>query len=149
MIKFSRLNNQQSCTSLNSSLALWHNIGFLHFNYFLIRKICTMKKILLAMMICVAALVASAQNSDTANRNSSPHKYYYYPSSNVYFDQVSAKYWYWDNSTSQWKTTTTAPVGVILQKKDRYALNYSGDAPWKNNAADMKKYKTKKDSTGK
>ena len=111
-----------------------------------------MKKILLALLVSGTTLVASAQNSDTTNRgsmtNSSSHKYYYYPSSNVYFDQANGTYWYWDNVTSQWKTTTTAPAGVILQKKDSHAINYSGDEPWKNNAEDMKRYKPEKDTTG-
>ena len=108
-----------------------------------------MKKILLGTLISITTLVTSAQVSDTANTKISSHKYYYYPKSNVYFDQVSGNYWFWDKTSSQWKMTTTTPSGVILLKDNRQPLSYRGDEPWKNNAADMKKYKVKKDPGGK
>jgi hypothetical protein len=71
-------------------------------------------------------------------------KYYYYPSSNLYFDEVSGNYWYWDNGTSAWSMTQTLPSTItVTDKALRYPLTYTGDDPWKYNADDVKKYKSK------
>jgi len=105
-----------------------------------------MKKILLGLLICGSMLSASAQVTDSTTVTTTTHKYYYYPSSNVYFDEGSGNYWYWDNSTSQWSMTQTLPTTITLEKS-RYAVDYKGNDPWKNNMADMKKYKVKNNGT--
>ena len=101
-----------------------------------------MKKALLLMLICGGMLSASAQT--TSVTDSTTHHYYYYPSSNVYFDQASGDYWYWDKGSSQWQMNHTLPSNITVTETDRYSIPYKGNDPWKNNAADIKKYKVKK-----
>jgi len=103
-----------------------------------------MKKILFLMLISGSMLTASAQVTDSTT--TTVHKYYYYPSSNVYFDEASGNYWYKDN-TSKWSETQTLPTTITVEKTPRYSLKYNGTEPWKNNAADIKKYKVKKNGT--
>jgi hypothetical protein len=108
-----------------------------------------MKKILLSMLICGSLLSASAQVTDTTTNTTvtTTHKYYYYPSSNIYYDNASGNYWYWDKSTSQWMMTQTLPSTITLEKTPQYPITYNGNDPWKNNMADMKKYKVRKNGT--
>jgi hypothetical protein len=101
-----------------------------------------MKKILLALFVFGTFLTASAQTTKTTTTTTTTHKYYYYPESNVYYDQASNSYWYYDEPTTQWTTVQTLP-STITVSKTRYPITYKGDDPWKNNAADMKKYKVK------
>jgi len=89
-------------------------------------------------------LSASAQVTDTVSTTTTVHKYYFYPSSNVYYDEATGSYWFWDKSSSQWVTAQTLPSAVPLIKTPQYSLNYNGIEPWKNNAVDLKKYKVKK-----
>ncbi len=114
-----------------------------------------MKKILLLTLICGGMLSASAQTTDSSNTSSNSttttttaHQYYYYPSANIYWDQASGNYWYLDNNSNQWQETQTLPSTVTLDNNaEKYAIDYNGTDPWKNNAEDIKKYKTKKTGT--
>jgi hypothetical protein len=106
-----------------------------------------MKKVLFLMLLVGVMVSASAQTTTTTTTTTT-HKYYYYPSSNVYYDQASGNYWYWDDSGSTWQMTQSLPSTITVTKTTkRYPVNYNGDDPWKNNAADMKKYKVKKNGT--
>lgn len=109
-----------------------------------------MKKILFLLLSCGFMLSAFAQVPDTANdamKDTSStiivHKYFYYPSSNVYFDEATGNYWYWDNSTSQWITTHELPSTITLVEP-KYPLDYTGNEPFQNNSSDLKKYKVTK-----
>ena len=94
--------------------------------------------------MCGAMFAASAQQTTTTTTTTTTHKYYYYPSSNVYYDEATGNYWYYDNSSSQWTMTQTLPSTVtVTTETKRYPVMYKGDDPWKNNIADMKKYKVK------
>ncbi|MDB5200495.1 MAG: hypothetical protein JWO92_2458 [Chitinophagaceae bacterium] len=101
-----------------------------------------MKKILFLLLICGSIFSASAQTTTTTTTTTT-HKYYYYPTSNVYFDELSGNYWYWDNTSSAWSMTQTLPATITVVETQRYPVTYTGDDPWKNNAADIKKYKSK------
>src|SRR5205814_1413556 len=89
---------------------------------------------------------ASAQTTTTRTTHIHRH-YYYYPSSNVYYDEASGNYWYWDNTTSQWNMTENLPATITVVKTERRPVIYNGDDPWRNNAADIKKYKVKRNGT--
>ncbi len=102
-----------------------------------------MKKILFLLLVCGSMLSATAQTTTTTTTTTT-HKYYYYPSSNVYFDESSGNYWYWDNTSSSWSMTQTLPSTITVMQTQRRPIMYKGDDPWKNNAADMRKYKSKK-----
>jgi hypothetical protein len=110
-----------------------------------------MKKIILSMLVCGALFSASAQTTTTSSTTTTTtsHKYYYYPSSNVYFDQTSGNYWYWDDASSQWSSAQNLPSTITVVQTDRHPISYRGDDPWKNNATDKQKYKTKKNGKGK
>ena len=101
------------------------------------------------MLICGAMFSASAQNDSTnsTSTNTTPtttmHKYFYYPSSNVYFDEASGNYWYWDNGTAKWLTVQTLPSTITVANTQRYPIDITGNDPWLNNASDLKKYKVK------
>lgn len=108
-----------------------------------------MKKILLAVLLCGTIASVSAQTTTTTTTTTTTHKYYYYPSSNVYYDEASGNYWYWDDASSQWSMTQTLPTTVTVVQTERHPIHYTGDDPWKNNAADKAKYKSKKNGKGK
>ena len=104
-----------------------------------------MKKILLALSVSVMSICAMAQTTEktTTTTTTTTHKYYYYPDANVYYDQSKKDYWY--NSGSDWTEVQALPSTVVIEKSaPRYMITYHGDDPWKNNALDLKKYKSKK-----
>ena len=71
------------------------------------------------------------------------HMYYYYPTSNVYYDDATQTYWYWENNSSSWSMTQTLPTTITIGQTQRYPITYTGADPWKNNATDKIKYKSK------
>lgn len=107
-----------------------------------------MKKILLSVLVCGSILSASAQEPTTQTTTTvttTAHKYFYYPASDVYFDQATSNYWYHEKGSSTWTVTQTLPSTIIVEKTSpQYPINYTGNDPWKNNMADVKKYKIKK-----
>lgn len=97
---------------------------------------------LFVLLISTLGLTAMAQN-ETMSTTTTTHRYYFYPSTNVYYDDVSGNYWYYDDPTTQWVVVKTLPSTITIAKAPRYHVTYNGDDPWKNNAADLKKYKVK------
>lgn len=79
---------------------LFNKIKFFH----LFKNIKThdMKKIFLSLLVCGSIFSAFAQvdsttkTTTTTTTTATPHKYSYYPSSDVYFDQSTGNYWYHD-----------------------------------------------------
>lgn len=109
-----------------------------------------MKKIfgILLSFIVIAPVSAQVTSSQTTPPKANPtftpgtHKFYYYPSTNVYFDEVNGNYWFKDNpSSATWKRTRTLPSTFKPGKGPKYKLNYKGIDPWKNNKEDIIKYK--------
>jgi hypothetical protein len=121
----------------------------------------TMKKILILLLVSGSVLTASAQveqstttttttTTPTANAAMQPghHEYYFYPSQNVYFDKSTGDYWYKESPTATtWTETTTLPSTITVENEKSYPIQYKGNDPWKNNTADLKKYKVKKNGT--
>jgi hypothetical protein len=104
-----------------------------------------MKKILFLLLLAGAVFSASAQTTTTTTRTTThKYRYYYYPASNIYYDEDSGNYWYWDNASSQWSLVQTLPSNMKVVQTQRYPVMYNGADPWKNNAADIKKFKVKK-----
>ena len=98
-----------------------------------------MKKIIFGLVFLFAIAGAtriSAQESQKVT-------YYYYPSSNVYYNVVGSDYWYYDEATSAWVEVKTLPATITLEKAPRYTVYYNGKDVWKDNATHMKKYKVK------
>lgn len=86
---------------------------------------------------------ASAQTDPTTS-NVEPHRYYYFPNSNVYYDPDAKFYWYYDESVTKWIKGQSLPGTVVVDKTPKYIVRYKGDDPWKNNEEDIKKFKVKK-----
>ena len=113
-----------------------------------------MKKIIL---LCLFAIVLGsalrAQDSTTSTTTTTTThkakqmKFYYYPSSNNYFDPSNNNYWYWDDASSQWSSGTKLPSTIHLVKTNKVMVYHSDPDVWKDNAAHLKKYKTKKNGT--
>jgi hypothetical protein len=110
-----------------------------------------MKKIFLSILICGSILSAAAQDSTvkttTTTTTTTPHKYSYYPSTNVYFDGSTGTYWYLENGADTWTKTQTLPATIVVENTPQIPLSYTGEEPWKDNAADIKKYKVKKNGS--
>ena len=112
-----------------------------------------MKKIILILIGVASYFPLSAQVTSsvttppTTNPTFKPgsHKYYYYPSTNVYLDEANGNYWYKEKPYSTtWKRTRTLPQNFKPGKGPRYKLDYKGIDPWKNNKEDILKYKVNK-----
>ena len=104
-----------------------------------------MKKILFLLLLAGTMLSVSAQTTTTTTRTTThKYRYYYFPAQNIYYDEDSGNYWYWDNANSQWSMVQNLPSNITVVKTQRYPVLYNGNDPWMNNAADIKKYKVKK-----
>ena len=80
-----------------------------------------------------------------ATVKSDQHEYYFYPSTNVYYDKANGNYWYKESpSSTNWTQTTTLPSTYSIEKEKSYPIQYEGNDPWKNNAADLKNYNNNK-----
>ena len=102
-----------------------------------------MKKILLGLMFLFAvgtAIKATAQETQRV-------RFYYYPSSNIYYNISTGEYWYYDNGTTNWVEVKTLPTTITVTKTPRYTVYYNGPEVWKDNAVHQKKYKSKKGVT--
>jgi hypothetical protein len=106
-----------------------------------------MKKILLGLLLCGGILTATAQQNTTTTTTTTTHKYFYDPSSNVYFDEATGTYWYQDKGATTWTKTQTLPSTVTVVKTEEHPITYTGSDPWQNNSSDIKKYKIKKNGT--
>jgi hypothetical protein len=112
-----------------------------------------MKKIIVAMTILFAAGIstgASAQQTQQTQQTqpaqtSQTIKYYYYPSSNVYYNESTGEYLYYNDADASWTTVKTLPSTIVLEQTPRYEIQYNGTDVWKDNAEHIKKYKVKKD----
>jgi hypothetical protein len=74
-------------------------------------------------------------------------KFYYYPSSNIYYNVTAGEYWYYDDVSATWTQVKTLPESITLTKAPVYTVYYNGEEVWKENAAHMKKYKVKNNGT--
>ena len=110
-----------------------------------------MKKIFLGVLICGSALTTFAQDSTTqtvtTTTTTTGHKYVYYPEQNVYYDQASKTYWYQDKGGENWTKAQALPPTIVVDKAGQQEIMIEGTNPWANNAADIKKYKVKKDGS--
>ena len=65
-------------------------------------------------------------------------KFYYYPSSNIYYDVSKKKYIYPANGT--WNTVTVLPAKVRVGPAPRVVVYHSSPQVWASNADHVKKY---------
>ena len=69
--------------------------------------------------------------------------YYYYPSSNVYYNISTGDYWYYNPGSTAWITVRSLPSGITITRTPRYIVYYNGKDVWKDNASHKTKYKNK------
>lgn len=99
-----------------------------------------MKKVILGLMLLFAVGMATKVSAQDTQKVT----YYYYPSSNVYYNVSSGEYWYYDDGTTNWTLVKALPATITLGKTPRYTVYYDGADVWKDNAAHKQKYKVKK-----
>jgi len=105
-----------------------------------------MKKIILAFALLFGfsgVVHLSAQQADQKVT------FYFYPSSNVYYNAASDEWVYYDEPTTKWITVKTLPSTVTIVKEPVDTIYYQGNDVWKDNAEHQRKYKGKKDETKK
>ncbi len=105
-----------------------------------------MKKIMLGLMFLftMSATIKAAAQQETQQQRV---RFYYYPSSNVYYNVSTGEYWYYDNGTTNWVDVKTLPTTIVVEKTPRYTVYYNGPDVWKDNTVHQKKYKSKKGTT--
>ena len=95
-----------------------------------------MKKIIvmLAVLFAIGVKEASAQRIS----------FYYYPSSNVYFNISTGNYIYYDPGVTTWVTVQRLPATIVVTRTPRYIVYYNGPEVWRDNGLHKGKYKAKK-----
>jgi len=98
-----------------------------------------MKKLILGIILLFAIAGASKISAQATQKVT----FYYYPSSNVYYNVVASDYWYYDDAISTWVEVKALPPTITLEKNPRYTVHYNGKDVWKENAEHVKRYKVK------
>ena len=88
-------------------------------------------------LICCILLAFSLISFQQANAQKS--KFYYYPSSNVYYDVVNKHYIYPNNGN--WQTVRVLPSGIRVSNTPRYVVYNTNRNIWVNNSVHVTKYK--------
>ena len=90
-----------------------------------------MKKIVVLLSVIIIAFSGNAQTKNT--------KFYYYPSSNVYYNTASGKYIY--NNSGTWTTVKTLPSNFAIARTPRVIVYNTNPRVWENNSVHQTKYK--------
>lgn len=93
-----------------------------------------MKKIVFFLLMIALAFSGEAQTTKT--------KFYYYPSSNVYYNTASGKYIY--NNSGTWTTVNTLPSTIAIAKTPRVIVYTANPRVWESNSKHQAKYKAVK-----
>src|SRR5436190_11728815 len=111
------------------------------------KMISIMKKIVFALVLVFAlgtAFRASAQQ-EQQKQDQQKVTFYFYPSSNIYYNVSTGEYLYFDESSTKWITVKALPTTITVVKMPVDTVYYNGPDVWKDNAEHQKKYKEKKD----
>ncbi len=101
-----------------------------------------MKRIILALALLFALGTTTKLTAQEVRT-----RFYYYPSSNVYYNPATTQYWYYDDVSTTWTEVKTLPTTITITKTPRYTVYYNGEDVWKDNTAHMQKYKAKRNGT--
>lgn len=93
-----------------------------------------MKRIAVLLLVIAFVFSANAQTKKT--------KFYYYPSSNVYYNTASGKYSY--NNSGKWTTVATLPSNISVAHTPRVIVYNATARVWENNSNHQAKYKAAK-----
>ena len=108
-----------------------------------------MKKLIasVAFVLTLGLVQTQAQsaNSPTQSTDTTRMKYEYYPDANIYYNDVSRNYWYYDSASSQWQSAAQLPSSYsINERSKKNSFYYNGGDVWKDNAKHVKTYGNKK-----
>ena len=100
-------------------------------------KMISMKKI---TAVLVSLILTTAFICNTAKAQPPRHKFYYYPSHNVYFDPT-ARLYYYDNH-GVWSGVTVLPGGFsVTVGSPRVMVYHNGPEVWFDNSRHRSKYR--------
>jgi hypothetical protein len=102
-----------------------------------------MKKIILGLALAFLMACSINASAQTTHRV----RFYYYPSSNVYYNVSAGDYWYYDDGTTNWVEAKTLPTTITVVKSPHYTVYYKDHDVWRDNATHQQKYKVKKNGT--
>ena len=94
-----------------------------------------MKKIIFFLVLAIGIQAAGSLHAQRV-------KYYYYPSSNVYYNPGTGQYVYYENNT--WTPVKTLPTTIRVTHTPRYVVYHNGPDVWMDNPVHVKKYKVVK-----
>jgi hypothetical protein len=106
-----------------------------------------MKRIILALAVLFALATSTKVSAQAPVTKETRITFYYYPSSNIYYNPANSEYWYYDDVSTTWTQVKELPTTIVLTKTPRYTVYYNGEDVWKDNTVHMKKYKGKKGET--
>ncbi|CAN5174578.1 hypothetical protein BH09BAC2_BH09BAC2_23850 [soil metagenome] len=113
------------------------------------RQTIIMKKILFGIgLVLVAGTVSPVMAQDStsqAGHTNMKVKYYFYPAQNVYHNEATGDYWYYDTRATSWKIIRTLPSTYSLNNTEREVVYYNGTDVWRKNELHIKKFKMKND----
>ena len=101
-----------------------------------------------ALMVGGSILMSApsfAQSTKDQTQQQQGIKFYYYPSSNVYYNTSTSEYEYYDEGSSTWVTVKELPSTITLVKTPVYTVYHNDAEVWKDNAEHLKKYKVNKE----
>lgn len=106
-----------------------------------------MKKVIavLLLVFCLGnysqAQTDSTVTTTTTTKTTTSTKYFYYPEANVYFNETTNSYTYYDPLTSTWISNTKLPgTFSVNDKSERNLIVYNGKEIWKDNAKHKKEF---------
>ena len=107
-----------------------------------------MKKMIVSLTLILIFSAGRIQAQDDPNKSTTTTttttKYYYYPSQNVYYNEATQEYSYYDKPSLKWTTVKTLPSTYTTDNADRVELSYNGADIWKDNSTHITKYKKKR-----
>ncbi len=108
-----------------------------------------MKKSVIILILAIGFTCQSQAQTDTTKMNNknttktSPGatKYFYYPEANIYQNEATGTYSYFDVATSTWVTNPQLPSSYSVNKNSsKTEITYNGADVWTDNVAHQKKY---------
>jgi hypothetical protein len=104
-----------------------------------------MKTIILALvLVCAVSTQSSAQVKVETTPAAKDVKFWYYPTQNIYFNETTGEYWYYDEPTVKWVEVKTLPSTItVLDADTKYEVYYKDEEVWRMNQAHKSKYKVK------
>ncbi|MES2431160.1 MAG: hypothetical protein V4556_09490 [Bacteroidota bacterium] len=101
-----------------------------------------MKKIILSVLLTLT--ICTITNAQEIAASST--KYVYYPTKNVYYNEATETYLYYDRPTRGWIAVDELPSSYVVNKEmNHYEVTYNGTDVWKENKRHTMIYKVKKD----